>query len=153
MGVKASHSMELKQRKFIDCLLYGLKSAQAWGCLFKYIRSALTPFHLPSAYLSLHKKKLKKTCFRKLADRYKCAQPIGEIFSTPPLPFVVGVDSWLRSWLRDKVSYSQLRHRVGSHTPCFSLSKAFEYNQCLSGPISCITRQYSWMPGHFVCHP
>ncbi len=52
--------------------------------------------------------------FWKLADRYKCAQPIGEIFPTPiyPFPFVAGEDSWLRSWLWDKVSYSQLRHRV-----------------------------------------
>ncbi len=90
----------------------GLKSAQAWGCpcsikcLLKDIRSALT--------LSLS---LFCTCvyikpFWKLADRYKCAQPIGDIFPTSPLPFVLGVHSWLWSWLWDTVSYSQLRHRV-----------------------------------------
>ncbi len=34
----------------------------------------------------------------------------------------MGVGSWLRSWLWDKVRYSQLR--TGSHTPCFSLNTA-----------------------------
>jgi hypothetical protein len=33
--------------------------------------------------------------FWKLADRYKCTQPIGEIFPTHPFPFVVWMDSWL----------------------------------------------------------
>ncbi len=40
-----------------------------------------------------------------------------------PFPFVVGMFSWLQSWLWDKVSYSQLLH-IGSHTPCFSLNTA-----------------------------
>ncbi len=38
------------------------------------------PFPPTSLYLCLHKIR-----FWKLADRYKCAQPIGEIFPTPIL--------------------------------------------------------------------
>jgi hypothetical protein len=46
------------------------------------------PFPPPSQYLRLHKKAVLE-----IGERYKCTQPIGEIFSTPPFPFVVGVDS------------------------------------------------------------
>ncbi len=72
-------------------------------------------FPPPSLYFCLHKKPVWK-----LADRYKYVEPIGEIFPTNvfnqeersspphPFPFIEGVDNWL--W--DKVSYSQLRHRV-----------------------------------------
>ncbi len=88
------------------CYGVGLKSAQSWGCpcsikcLFKDIRSALTP--------SLRISPFSCWLFWKLADRCKCAQPKGEICAIQPFPFVVGVDNWLRSWLCDKgVSYTK----------------------------------------------
>ncbi len=45
-----------------------------------------------------------------LKRTWKCLQRpnSAEEDSTPCTLYVVGVDSWLRSWLRDKVSYSQL---------------------------------------------
>jgi hypothetical protein len=51
---------------------------------FKDIRSALTP-SLALLFTCIY--------IKKPADRYKCAQPIGEIFSTPPLSLCRGVDS------------------------------------------------------------
>jgi hypothetical protein len=91
----------------------GLKSAQPWGCpcflkcLFKDIRSAFSP-SLP----------LLRTCvyiknqFWKLADRYNCVLTNRRDLPPCPLFIVVGVDSWISSWLWDKVSNSQLRQRV-----------------------------------------
>jgi hypothetical protein len=55
-------------------------------CLFKDIRSALIP-SIPSALVFYIKHQ-----FWKLANRYICAQPIGEIFPIPPL-------SW--GWIAD----------------------------------------------------
>jgi hypothetical protein len=74
-------------------------------CLFKVIRSALTPPLPPFQFSYLF--------FWKLADRHKWAQPCNrrDLLRSTPFP-CSGVDSWLRSWLLDKVSYSQLRYRV-----------------------------------------
>jgi hypothetical protein len=67
-------------------------AVQAWGCpcfmkcLFKDIRSPLTPPLLCTCVYM-------KTRFWKLADNYKyahIAQPIGEIFPSPPLSFCRG---------------------------------------------------------------
>ncbi len=114
MGVEASYGV-------------GLKSAQEWGCpcsikcLLKVIRSALTP-----SLLLLFTCVYIKNRFWKLADRYKCAQPIEELFPTPPLSLCSGSWGWIEDYgvdMWDKVSPSQLRHRV-PHTPYFSLNTA-----------------------------
>jgi hypothetical protein len=92
------------------CTSYGvgLKSGQAWGCLssmkciFKDIRSALTP----SLYLN-------KKNFWEISRQIKmCAQPTGEIFPTPPpFSFLAGVDSWQRSWLYETTpAYGPTHH-------------------------------------------
>jgi hypothetical protein len=74
----------------------GLKSAQGWGCpssikcLFRDKRSAL----IPSLRL-LRTLPFPTGCFRKLADRYKCAQPIWEILirtTCTPFPLSWGLD-------------------------------------------------------------
>ncbi len=92
--------------------MVGLKLAQAWGCpcsikcLFKDIRSHSFPPPPPSPYSPFS-----YWLFWKLADRHKCAQPIGEMFPTQPL-FLCSECSLVRSWLWDKESYSQLRRRI-----------------------------------------
>jgi hypothetical protein len=58
--------------------------------------------------------------FWKLADRYKCAQPIGEIISTPPLSLRI-VDYRVDYEIRR--GYSQLQRRVPPYTMVF-----FEYS-------------------------
>jgi hypothetical protein len=90
MGVKASYGV-------------GLKSAQAWGCpwsmkcLFKDIRSTLTPF-LPLSVLVFTWK------------------PV------PPFPFVGG---WIADYVIDfEIRWIVVDSGIGSHTPCFSLDSA-----------------------------
>ncbi len=85
-------------------------------CLFKDIRSALTPF-LPLLCTCVYI----KTRVWKLADRYKCSQPIGEILPTPSLSFCSG------GWTADYEVVYEIRWVIvnsgkGSHTPCFSLN-------------------------------
>ncbi len=62
------------------------------------------PFPPPSNSLSYG-------LFWKLADRYKCAQPIGDIFPAPSFSLCS------RGWKADYGVYYE-----GPHTPCFSLN-------------------------------
>jgi hypothetical protein len=82
----------------------------------------LSPPPSPALFLML---------FWKVTGRYKCYQPRGEILPTLPFLFVVGVDSWLRSWLWEKTSYSQLRASgIGSHHWVSYTMFFFEYSLC-----------------------
>ncbi len=94
---------------------WGLKSAQAWGCqwqfsmkcLFKDLRSALIP-SLPLLCTC----DIKKPVLEISRQIQICSTNRRAFSHSAPLLLVVGVDSWQRSWLWDKASYSQLRHRV-----------------------------------------
>jgi hypothetical protein len=104
-------------------------------CLFKDIRSALiltSPFSVLSLSLFV---------VLEIA-RCKCAQPLH------PFPFVAGLDSWLWSWLWDKVS--QLEHLV-PNTMFF-----FEY--CLWANVllqrvrsDCVLRTIDWQYHSIYC--
>jgi hypothetical protein len=98
-----------------------LKSAQSWGCQcpsskcpFKDIRLALTPSPNPPIPFS----------FVVLEISTKIPMCSTNSREFPQFtPFPLGVESWLCSWLWDKVSYrlSSTPAYKGSHTPSFSL--------------------------------
>ncbi len=95
MGVKASYGMGLKsaQHRVAQCPC-------SIKCLFKEIRSALTP-SLLFFVLSL--------CVVLEISKVQRSSPLH-------LPFVVGADSWLWRWLWDKVSYTVVNFGKRSHT-------------------------------------
>ncbi len=84
-------------------------------CLFKDIRSALTPPSPLSLFLFV---------VLEISRQIQICSTNSRDVPLHPFSFVVGVDSWLRSWLWQKVSYSHLRHRV-PYTMFF-----FEYSLC-----------------------
>ncbi len=83
----------------------GLKSAQAWGCPMLHemsiqrLKVSSHPFSPPSLYSCLYKKQ-----FLKISRLIKTCSTNGRDLPHSTLPFVVGMDSWLRSWHRDKVT-------------------------------------------------
>jgi hypothetical protein len=65
------------------------------------------PFPPPSLYYVYIKTSfVNKQTDTNVLNQYEISSPLN------PFPFAVGVDSWLRSSLWDKVSYSQLRQRA-----------------------------------------
>ncbi len=104
---------------FYQCGM-GSKSTQARccprciKCLFKDIRSALTPSPPPHSPFS-------NLLFWKLTDRCKCAQPIGEIFPIPPLSICSG-DGWLTTELTLRWGWVIVNSSIRSHFGYTSLS-------------------------------
>ncbi len=85
-------------------------------CLFKDIRPALT-----TSLRLLCTLLWKISRLGKLADRYKCAQPIGEIFLTTTVSLCSGdgqltTDYGVDYYIKRVIVNSGIR----SHTPCFS---------------------------------
>jgi hypothetical protein len=79
MGVKASYSMKLSQ------LRHGVIHAPK--NVYSKTEGQLSPFPFPFSILSLF---LFSLLFWKLADEYKCDQPIGKIFPTPLISLCSG---------------------------------------------------------------
>jgi hypothetical protein len=79
-----------------------------------------------SVLLCLHNKSGFKKISRQIQNmlsQYERSSPLH------PIPFVVWVARWLRSWLWDKVSYSQLEHRVPYPTSRFYLNTASAFGR------------------------
>ncbi len=116
----------------------GLKSAQAWGCLSMLRKMSIQrhkvsshPFPPPSRYFCSQ-----KTVLEIGRQIQMCSANRRDLPHSPPFPFEWG---WiaLESWLWDRVSYSQIRHRVPYTMFFFEYSlrgeiKATKYHYCFT---------------------
>ncbi len=104
------HEMSIRRHKVTSQPFPPPSLYLCWEISIQRHKVSSHPFPPPSLYLCLNKKKH----VLEISRQMQSVQPIGEISPHHPFPFysIVGVENWLRSWLWDKVSYSQLQHRV-----------------------------------------